>query len=230
MSDVVEILGRELIEITTASGGPGPTGPAGPEGPQGPVGPAGPAGETGPAGPAGEPGTPGATGPAGPAGETGPEGPQGPAGPAGVIALADSGLITSGNITIDSSGWQAVAPDLTLTAQAGDVLELTVNAMCDTAGSDVLFDAATVVGGALRGYFSSDSTTQRSPGGLGSWYVETGKFIGPTAPGIYTVTAGDVVGGQVTVRLIAKAESGSRVVRRSEVFPLRCWVKDLGAL
>jgi hypothetical protein len=167
----------------------------------------------------------------GPVGPQGPQGDDGPAGPPGAAtAPADSGFITAGNLSVDAVSWQDVSGvDLPVAAQAGDLLEVCTNFMCDTGGGDVLFDAATIVGGTPLGFWSSDTTVQRSPGGLGSWYVEIGKFIGPTSPAVYTVKPADVVGGAVTVRLLGKAESGTRLVRRNAIFPLRWWVKNIGA-
>lgn len=149
---------------------------------------------------------------------------------AGTPRIADSGFIAgSNNISVPDSTWTDVGfVDLSIPAVSGDRIVLHANFMCDTAGSDIVFDAVTRVSAANNRYFSSGTTTQRSPGGLGSWYVESGRFIGVTAPAILTVDVTDIDAGEVTVRFIAKSESGSRTVRRNDVFPMRWWIINEG--
>lgn len=145
------------------------------------------------------------------------------------VNTADSGFITTGDITVDTSFTQ-LGPDLTLPAAAGDILELDPDVFCSSAaGSDIQIEAATRVSGADAGYWSSGTGTSRWPGGIGRWYAPSGTFNGPRGPARYTVQAGDVVAGQVTVRLYGRVAAGSRIVTANANYPLRWTLTNLGA-
>lgn len=143
------------------------------------------------------------------------------------VEVATTGFITSGNITVNTAAFQ-VGTDLTVPAAAGHILEVAIEVLCADTGADVQFDAATRVAGADVNFFSTGTGVTRFPGGIGNWYVQTGRF---TSPGLvrYTVQAGDVSGGNVTVRLYGQVPAGSRVLFANATYPLRIWLTNYGA-
>lgn len=144
------------------------------------------------------------------------------------IAIAGTGFITSGDVTVDTSFTQ-IGTDLTVDAAAGDILELTPDVMASgAAGSDIQFEAATRVDSADNRYWSSGTTTSRWPGGLPAWYASSGIYSGPR-PARYVVNADDVVSGQVTVRFYGRMSGGTRAVLASASYPTRLWLTNLGA-
>lgn len=147
--------------------------------------------------------------------------------PAQGVRTADSGFVETGNIAVSTSFTQ-IGPDLTIDAAAGDVLEIATDFMCVNTGNDVQFDAATRVADTDTNWWSTGGSASRWPGGLGAWYVSSGSFSGPRSAPRYTVQAGDVVSGQVTVRLYGRCSGGSRTVNASATYPLRWWINNLG--
>ncbi|MEU9888994.1 hypothetical protein [Sphaerisporangium sp. NPDC051011] len=164
-------------------------------------------------------------GPQGPPGESGEPGSGGAAG----IRMVDTGFITSGPVTVTTTFTQ-LGTDLTLNAAVGDVLEVIPDLMAHTDGSDVQFEAATNVAGTDTNYWSTGDGTSRAPGGISSWYVPTGNYSGPRASAHYTVKAGDLVNGQVTVRFYGHVTGGTRTVLNSAVCPTRITLINRGPI
>lgn len=111
-----------------------------------------------------------------------------------------------GNITLNSTSWanvHASAFDLTLEAQVGDVLVATPNFRVSTEAVDLWFDAVTVVSGTVTNSFSRAGAVTTSPPSYGvpGWKCVSGieQIVVGGVP--YTVVAGDIVDGRVTVRL-----------------------------
>ena len=151
-----------------------------------------------------------------------------PAAPSsGTLEIAGTGFITSGNITVNSSSFQ-VGTDLTVPAAAGHIIEITMEMLCSDSGADLQFDAATRVSAADVNFFSTGTNTSRFPGGLGNWYVQTGRFESPRGTARLTLVGGDVSGGNVTVRLYGQVPAGSRVIFANSTYPLRVWLTNYG--
>jgi hypothetical protein len=147
----------------------------------------------------------------------------------------DSGFISAGasgtdGYTSASGNGTQVGDTYAIDASAGDLLEVTLNAMRNNAGGELRIDAVTIVaGGTLNRWFSSGTTTKR-PGGMGGGYLETGRFTSTAAPHWHTVNADDIVGGQVTVSVRAITDSGGdTIVRANDVFGARIVLKNLSA-
>ncbi|MDG4832424.1 hypothetical protein O7627_24395 [Solwaraspora sp. WMMD1047] len=150
-----------------------------------------------------------------------------PTGPAALV-VADTGHVTTGNITVEQADWIQLGPDLTIEAAAGDVLELAPSCLLNNTGDDCQLDAATRVSGADTNWWSTGGAASRWPGGIAAWYVSEG-FTGPRLPARYTVQAGDVVSGEVTVRLYGRATgASSRTLFASSAYPLRWSLTNLG--
>lgn len=145
------------------------------------------------------------------------------------ILTAGTGFITSGNLSVGTAAFLALGSQVSVTAATGDVLELFIDSLlCDTAGGDLQLDAATRVTGADTNWWSTGTNASRFPGGLGSWYVQAGRFDSPHAAARYTVQAGDVSGGAVAVQLYGRASGSARTVFANATYPLRWWVVNLG--
>lgn len=145
----------------------------------------------------------------------------------GGVVSASTGFITSGDINVNTSFTQ-IGTDVTIAAAAGDVLALTIEALCANTGDDCQFEAATRVGGSDTNWWSTGGAASRWPGGLGNWYVQTGRFDGPRGSSIYTVQAGDVVAGAVTVRVYGRCPASARVVNANANYPVRWRLDNLG--
>jgi hypothetical protein len=137
-----------------------------------------------------------------------------------------TGFITSGDVSATSAAFAAIGPDLTITAAAGDVLLLQPEVLCLT-GSDTQFEAATRVSSADVNWWSSGTGTSRWPGGLSGWYCEAGNMP-MNGAGRYTVQAGDVVAGQVTVRFYARSTGAARTVKADSNYPARWSLTNIG--
>lgn len=137
----------------------------------------------------------------------------------GRVTAASNGAVpsaratrTAGDITITSTTFVAVNTglDLTLAAATGDILEIGITALITSTASSValFFDVATVVAGTVTNFFSTGTGTAAadgiaglfSPGAISTNYNSTGSFQ-------YAAKAGDISGGNVTLRVMAKVDN-----------------------
>jgi hypothetical protein len=139
------------------------------------------------------------------------------------VYVDDSGIITTGTITVPTTAPATqIGPDLVVTASAGDVLELVVSCLCADTGGELYWNAATRVGGADLNYFGTGTNSWPfPPGGISSFFTPVNIFTGPRAARTYVVQAGDIVAGQVTVRVYARADNSSRDVFATAAQPLQ---------
>lgn len=130
---------------------------------------------------------------------------------------------TSGDITINATGWQALDTGLDLTlagVQAGDVIEFIPSFMANgSAGPNFSFDVATVVSGSIVNYFGGSGST--SENGIAGWFAPGGVYLGVTGSAFYTVQAADIAAGAVTLRLLIRSSSTTaRTVLATSANPL----------
>lgn len=142
-----------------------------------------------------------------------------PVGGGGGVSTVNTGFVTSGNVSAVGASFTQVGTDLTIAAVAGDLLVCTIDCLCDATAIDIQFEAATRVAAADVNYWSSGGAASRFPGGLGSWYVTTG-FVGPHGSPPYTVQAGDLAAGFVTVRAYVRSTGGARTVFQNASYPV----------
>jgi hypothetical protein len=131
---------------------------------------------------------------------------------------------TAGDVAITSTSLTAVdtALDLTLNAKAGDWVEITRNAQCT--------NQAIVMDWAYRLINASTSATIRDVAVAG-WTLRGGDYFGAACPVGFVVQAGDLVSGQIKLRLMAKLGSaGTRTIfAGSGATPaLTWWAKNYG--
>lgn len=149
------------------------------------------------------------------------------AGGGGAVAITDSGPITTGNVTAANGVLTHYPPDVTFPAQAGDRIMICVEAVAASTGAAVAFDAASRVSSADVNYVSSGNNTPLQPGTRGAWYLAAASHTQP-APVYYTIQAGDISGGTVTLRFYAAGDGNTRVINASSVLPGRIVVYNFG--
>lgn len=128
---------------------------------------------------------------------------------AGNIAVVS----TAGVWTVVDTGTDIVVPGVT----AGDQLAIFGNFITDATTNLNGLDVATIVSGAVVNYVSSGTGTPLAEG-LNSLYPH-GNGFQVNQPAIYTVQAGDISGGSVTLRLYYLA-SGAANIYGSAAHPL----------
>lgn len=141
---------------------------------------------------------------------------------------------TSGNLALSSTTWANVDTgiDLVIAASVGDKLEVNLSAAKrpGASGNGIIMDVATIVSGSPVNYLATTGSV--GDFGVGSWYIENILVQdNPTAggPRPYTVQAGDISGGNVTLRLRYRVASGSVTLYAITTLPLDFWVKNLGS-
>lgn len=139
---------------------------------------------------------------------------------------------TSGNIT-PATGlpYTQIDSDVTMAVAVGDVIGITIEALINDSGSNVILDVATRIGIANVNFVSSGTNTPLFNGARPPWFVAPGgagefPFVGGEV--LYRVQAGDISGGNVTFRPYAACEGTARAVFRNAAFPLRVWYKNYG--
>jgi hypothetical protein len=134
----------------------------------------------------------------------------------GNVAGLDTAIATrtGGSYTLNSTTWANVdtGMDLVIPAQAGDRLGITCGYLRSaSAGAHVYMDAATIVGGSPVNYISGGNPATPHEG-VASWFGPDDS-VAEKAGGlfIYTVVAGDISGGNVTLRWRYRTSAASNV-------------------
>ncbi len=145
-------------------------------------------------------------------------------------------LRTAGNVTIGTSVINVdTGLDMTLVAEAGDVIEYGINASVATApGSDGSTTVATLVAGSPVNYFGGAGTLAVGvcPSG---WYTPninvSGMVLPFGGPVLYTLVSGDISAGTVTLRLRAIGGGGGAcAIRSTSSSPMNVYARNLGPL
>lgn len=137
----------------------------------------------------------------------------------------------AGDITLSTTGWQNLVGDgsldLTIAAAAGDVLEYSVSLYANAGANSVVFDGATIVGVNPVNYLAGDGSATSS--GIAGLFAQSGEAGGYGASVMYTVQAGDVSAGLVTVRLRARpANTTARIIASSAATQLQIALRNWG--
>jgi hypothetical protein len=148
------------------------------------------------------------------------------------VQIAETGPITSGNISAAAGpGYTQIGTDLTIPAIVGDVIAINIEALIDATATNLIIDAATRVAGADVNYFSTGTNLKLFPGARPHWYMASAPsnfYTSPRGEVRYVVQAGDVSGGNVTIRCYAAGEGSARTVFANASFPLRIWLTNYG--
>lgn len=139
---------------------------------------------------------------------------------------------TAGSLTLNSTSWADLPTigttwDITLQAQVGDVLEAGITGVWDNQAVVGALDAATVVSAAALNNFSTSSATGS---GVESWRGDASEAYDAIGGSyFYTVVAGDLSAGTVTVRpRYRTATAANKTLYATSDNPLRWWVRNLG--
>ena len=209
------ITGTGTVDITDITPVPAPAGGTG-SGPVGPTGPAGPTGATG------------ATGAQGPQGETGPAGPAGPAG--GTVRTATARINDGAVQDLPSApSWTIVTTSVgtplqcSIAAVAGDRITADVSML---ASGTRFFDIALLTSGGAIALYDSSGTSSPSTEGAPWMYYNT-SFPRVAGSAQFTISAGHISGGMVTVALVNQGTSSAKVYAYSG-YPWIMRLKNLG--
>jgi hypothetical protein len=136
----------------------------------------------------------------------------------------------SGTLTFSSSSFSVVDSanlDITLDAIEGDIIAIHANGAWAATGAASYLDVSTQVSGSPVNYVSTGTGTAATSG-VSGWQgvASVSTPFGGTI--LYTVQAGDLSGGTVTLRLRAAVSSGSRDLAASSGTPLFFSAQNLG--
>lgn len=142
---------------------------------------------------------------------------------------------TSGNLTLNSTSWANVDTGLDLVlneVQVGDEIVYGISVTAGNEGVEVYLDVATIVAAAPVNHLGSRGAapTTSSDYRIGAWRLPSGSYqgIGGTAPP-YTVVAGDLSGGTLTLRLrYLSSTAANKTLLASTVSMLDVWAMNLG--
>lgn len=152
-------------------------------------------------------------------------------GGSGSVASA-SATYTGGNITTTTPAGNKIAVsstnlDVTVAAVAGDILEYTVAMVVgNTSAGELRFDGVTIVSAAFTNYLSGGTATTGAMSGLYSVPSEGTASKASTIH--YTVQAGDISGGNVTVRLVYNPAANAKTIFAQTNYPIQVTLKNLG--
>lgn len=143
---------------------------------------------------------------------------------------------TSGAITLNSAVWANVDTglDLVLNASAGDVIEYAPSFVGPNGYNvGIGFDVATIVSAAVVNVFSTGGAQNNTYNGITGWYWTNSSVINiyqsVSGSAFYTLQAGDISSGTVTLRLRYRGDSATnRVLYASVDLQLNVWARNLG--
>lgn len=131
-------------------------------------------------------------------------------------SVCDTTPVTAALTGTLTTTWGLKTGSCVIAAAAGDVLAITLNAFITPNSTSIaLWDAATVVSGAANRW-ASTGTTSRATEGISAWREDVFDWPGPSGTVLYTVQSGgtsDIVSGNVTIQIDAKATGVDRAIR-----------------
>ena len=136
---------------------------------------------------------------------------------------------TAGNITVNSSAAWAnadTALDLVLAAAVGDYVEVGISGVWGAAANVGFVDVVSLVGGNPVNSWGVNGAVVANPAtvqGIQSWRGEASVYTGFGGPIGRRLVAGDISGGNVTLRLrVATSTAVDKILYAGTVNPL-CW-------
>jgi hypothetical protein len=135
---------------------------------------------------------------------------------------------TPGDLTLAASAtaWAAVdtGSDLTLDAQVGDTITVNAGAYVSSVSSAMFFDVASMVSGSPVNYWGGSGGS--GDFGITAWTVPSGGAAGIGGAWPRAISAGDLVNGKVTLRLLYRG--GGATVNASAGRPLMFMIDNIG--
>lgn len=113
---------------------------------------------------------------------------------------------TAGNLTLNSTAWADLPTigstwDITLAAEAGDVIECGISAVWGAEAVYGSLDVVSMVSSSPVNAWGGSATSGSTGSGVGAWQGPTGINDGSGGPVMRTLVSGDISAGTVTVRL-----------------------------
>ena len=148
--------------------------------------------------------------------------------------VADSNLLTSGDKSLNTIGWQNfdTTIDITLAAATGNWVEVGLGAFTAAAVNTLAWDVVTVVGGSpVSSVAGAVAIASRPSNGNPGWYCPPSASttaMNRTVSGsiMYQLGAGDVSGGNVVLRVQVNPNSTTaRSVSANANTPFIFWAK-----
>ena len=115
----------------------------------------------------------------------------------------DRSTYSAGNLTLNSTAWANLSgpADLTLAASSGDVIEASISLLWGNEAVTGYLDVVTVVSGSPVNALSTGAAPAAGDLGVLCWYGTASILIPAGGSIFYTLAAGDISGGNVTLRL-----------------------------
>lgn len=126
--------------------------------------------------------------------------------------------------SVTSTSFAAVTglSDITVSAQAGDVIESAPLLRWNSEAASARAALAIVVAGSVVRYIG-DTTY-----GIGAWYGPPSVFADIGPPVLFTLTNADLASGTVSVRFVAKVDAASTRTIQGGSEVGQFWVKNIG--
>jgi len=143
----------------------------------------------------------------------------------------------AGNVTLNSSATWANLPtigtagDLTLNASAGDVIEVGISGLISNAATATGFDVVTIVSASPVNSFGNNGAVAAwaSFQGISAWSGTNGAECQLAGSFAYTLAAGDINAGTVTLRIrSSNTNATTRTLYANAVNPFSWFAKNLG--
>ena len=109
----------------------------------------------------------------------------------------------STDLVLNSTAWANVdtAMDLTLAADAGDIIEVAASGLWGNENVTGYLDVVTLVGSTVTNSFAENGAVSASSGGITAWRIDGTIIRSFGGSYFYKLVSGDVSGGNVTLRL-----------------------------
>jgi len=144
----------------------------------------------------------------------------------------------TGNVTLTgTTTWSTLttistAGDMVLAAAAGDLVEVAISVLVNSDAVDLGFDAVTVVGGTVTNSFGANGAAPAAYSNLnsiGAWYNQGSRIEQASGSAFYTLVAGDISAGTVTIRIrYAMNTATNRTIFAGASSPLQFWARNHG--
>jgi len=140
---------------------------------------------------------------------------------------------SAGDITVNDtaagsfSDVNATVGDVVVAAVTGDLLMIGLSTGSGSSGNSMRIDVASIVSAAAVNFLSSRTGTPATLG-VTAWFCHGSAAINISGEVPYIVQAGDLSGGNVTLRLCAWVSGSTRALQASSNSPLIFWVRNLG--
>lgn len=139
------------------------------------------------------------------------------------------GYVTTGNVTPQNTGGSVAlltgGPTMAIAAAVGDRIRADVTYLTERNGS-TFYDLAVIVSAAAVRYAATGTSTPPVEGDPGM-YPDQPSYQGRPGPFSFTVEAGDLSGGNVTIGFAVKSGGGG-LLFASTAFPLRYTLTNYG--